>query len=80
VDMHLWDSHIDLSSKYGRSWCLSTRPYQQRILINKTSVVKYTIVNRSHRSRHMGEGSVVNKTYEPVCMHEVGPSTAYVFY
>jgi hypothetical protein len=32
------------------------------------SVVRYTIVNRSHRSRHMGEGWVANKIYEPVSM------------
>jgi hypothetical protein len=28
------------------------------------STDRYTEVNRSHRSRYMGEGSVVNKTYE----------------
>ncbi len=32
------------------------------------STVRCTIVNSSRRSRHIGEGSVAKKTYEPVCM------------
>ena len=30
------------------------------------SVVRYTIGNRSHRNRHVGEGSFAKKNYEPV--------------
>ena len=34
------------------------------------SAVRYTIGNRSRRSRHMGEGSFARKSYEPVtCVH-----------
>ena len=36
------------------------------------STVMCTIMNRSHRSRHICEGSVANKTYEPVRMGERG--------
>ena len=32
------------------------------------SVVRCITVNRSPRSRHMGEGSVVKITYDPLCM------------